>query len=48
MRRVPQNDAAKRLIWVGLLAGLGAVATAATSRLATAIWRSLYGEDPPE
>ena len=45
---MPQSDAAKRLIWVGILAGLGALSTAATSRLATAIWRSLYGEDPPE
>ncbi len=45
---MPQNDAAKRLLWVGILAGLGALSTALTSRLATTIWRSLYDEDPPE
>ena len=38
----------KRLVWSGLLAGLGAVASIATTRLATVIWRRMYGEDPPE
>jgi hypothetical protein len=45
---VPQNDALKRLVWAGLLAGLGALASVLTSRLAAAIWRQLYREDPPE
>ena len=43
-----QNELVKRLMWSGLLAGLGAVASVATMRLATVIWRRLYGEDPPE
>ena len=43
-----QNDLAKRLVWSGLLAGLGALATIATTRLATVIWVRLFDEDPPE
>ncbi|MEA2374938.1 MAG: hypothetical protein QOD53_1401 [Thermoleophilaceae bacterium] len=42
------NDLTKRLLWSGLLAGLGALATVATSRLATVIWVRLFDEDPPE
>jgi hypothetical protein len=43
-----QNDLVKRLMWSGLLAGLGALATVVTTRLATVIWVRLFGEDPPE
>ena len=42
------NDVTKRLIWSGLLAGLGALASVATTRAAAAIWRRAFGEDPPE
>jgi hypothetical protein len=42
------NDIVKRLVWSGLLAGLGAVASIATTRLAVVIWRRAFGEDPPE
>jgi hypothetical protein len=42
------NDMVKRLVWSGLLAGLGAVASIATTRLAVVIWRRAFGEDPPE
>ena len=42
------NDVVKRLVWSGLLAGLGAVASIATARIATMIWRRAFGEDPPE
>jgi hypothetical protein len=42
------NDLAKRLMWSGLLAGLGAIASVATTRLAAIIWRRLFDEDPPE
>jgi hypothetical protein len=45
---VPTNEMAKRLIWSGLLAGLGAVASIVTSKAAAMIWRRIYGEDPPE
>jgi len=43
-----QNDIVKRLVWSGLLAGLGAIASIATTRAAALIWRRIYGEDPPE
>jgi hypothetical protein len=42
------NDLVKRLIWAGMLAGLGALASIATTRLAAVIWRRIYDEDPPE
>ena len=42
------NDVTKRLVWSGLLAGIGALASVATTRLAAAIWRRAFGEDPPE
>jgi hypothetical protein len=43
-----ENDMVKRLVWSGLLAGLGAVASVATTRIAAMIWRRAFGEDPPE
>jgi hypothetical protein len=43
-----QNEVVKRLAWAGLLAGLGALATVITTRLATVIWVRVFGEDPPE
>lgn len=42
------NDVMKRLMWSGLLAGIGAIASVATTRLAAVIWRRLFDEDPPE
>jgi hypothetical protein len=42
------NDMTKRLMWSGLLAGLGALASVATTRVAAMIWRRAFGEDPPE
>jgi len=43
-----RNDITKRLVWSGLLAGLGALASIATTRAAAMIWRRIYDEDPPE
>lgn len=42
------NEMVKRLVWSGLLAGLGAIASIVTTRAAALIWRRIYGEDPPE
>jgi hypothetical protein len=42
------NDLTKRLLWSGLLAGLGAIASIATTKAAAMIWRRVFGEDPPE
>ena len=42
------NDLTKRLLWSGLLAGLGALTTIVANRIATAIWVKLFDEDPPD
>jgi hypothetical protein len=42
------NDLVKRLVWSGLLAAMGALASIAASRLAAIAYRRLYDEDPPE
>jgi len=42
------NEIVKRLVWAGMLAGLGALATVITTRIATAIWVKLFDEDPPD
>jgi hypothetical protein len=38
----------KRLMWSGLLAGTGALATLLASRVSTVIWKRLFDEEPPE
>jgi hypothetical protein len=43
-----QNQLVKRLLWSGLLAGLGAVATLVTTKVAAAIWLRIFNEEPPE
>jgi hypothetical protein len=43
-----ESELVKRLIWSGLLAGLGALASIVTSWTASLIWRRAFGEDPPE
>jgi hypothetical protein len=42
------NEIVRRLMWSGLVAGLGALATVVTTKLATLIWVRVFGEDPPE
>ena len=42
------NEIVRRLMWSGLVAGLGALATVATTKVATLIWQRVFGEDPPE
>jgi hypothetical protein len=42
------NDMVKRLMWSGLLATLGALASIATTKVAHLIWVRAFGEDPPE
>jgi hypothetical protein len=43
-----ENDLVKRLMWSGLLAGLGALFSIASSRAAALMWRRIFNEDPPE
>lgn len=38
----------KRLIWSGLLAATGALASIAAARIAGLVYRRIYDEDPPE
>jgi hypothetical protein len=43
-----ENDIVKRLLWSGMLAGAGALASIAASRVAAVLWRRLFDEEPPE
>jgi hypothetical protein len=43
-----ESPLVKRLIWSGLLAGFGALASIASARVAGVIWRRIFDEDPPE
>jgi hypothetical protein len=38
----------KRLLWSGLLAGTGALATLIASRVSAVIWKRVFDEEPPE
>jgi hypothetical protein len=42
------NEMVKRLTWSALLAGVGALASIATTKVAALIYRRAFGEDPPE
>ena len=42
------NDMVRKLLWAGLLAGTGALASLAAHRLSTAIWYRVFNEEPPE
>jgi hypothetical protein len=43
-----ENDIVKRLMWSGMLAVSGALASVAATKLAALLWRRLFDEDPPE
>lgn len=38
----------KRLLWSGLVAGTGALATLMASRVSALIWKRVFDEEPPE
>ncbi|MFN8113865.1 MAG: hypothetical protein U0R51_11795 [Solirubrobacterales bacterium] len=42
------NEITKRLVWSGLLAAFGAVASIAAARVAAIVYRRMFGEDPPD
>jgi hypothetical protein len=48
LRAMSDNEMVKRLAWAGLVAGVGALASIITSRVAAMIYRRVFGEDPPE
>jgi hypothetical protein len=43
-----ENEVVRRLLWAGLVAATGALATVLATRVATVIWVRVFGEDPPE
>jgi hypothetical protein len=43
-----ENDVIKRLMWSGLLAGIGALSSIVAHRIAARVWTGLFGEEPPE
>jgi hypothetical protein len=42
------NEIVKRLVWSGMLAAGGALASILASRLAAVLYRRLFDEDPPD
>jgi len=42
------NDILRRLVWGGLLAVMGALASVAAHRGAAVIYRRAFNEEPPE
>jgi hypothetical protein len=42
------NEIVRRLIWSGMLAASGAIASILAARLSAFLWRRLFDEDPPE
>lgn len=43
-----ENELVKRMLWTGLVAGVGALATLLSNKVATEIWERVMGEDPPD
>ena len=42
-----ENQMVRRLMWSGLLAGVGALTSIIANRIATEIWVRMFKEDPP-
>jgi hypothetical protein len=43
-----ESPLVKRLMWSGLLASVGALASLASTRIAAVIWTRVFGEEPPD
>jgi hypothetical protein len=43
-----ENELVKKMMWSGLLTAVGAFASIVTQRTAAAVWRRMFGEEPPE
>lgn len=41
------NEIVRRLMWTGLLAATGALASIAAHRVSEAIWMRIFNEEPP-
>jgi hypothetical protein len=42
------NEIVRKLLWTGLVAGAGALASVLANRLAAAVYVRITGEEPPE
>jgi hypothetical protein len=42
------NEIVRRLIWSGLLAATGALASVLAARVASIVYRRIFDEDPPD
>jgi hypothetical protein len=42
------NEVVRRLMWTGMVAATGALASVVANRLAAALWVRIFKEDPPE
>ncbi len=42
------NEMVRRLMWTGLVAATGALASVVALRVSAAVWQRLFDEDPPE
>lgn len=43
-----ENDVVRRLLWAGLVAATGALASIAAHRFSAFIWQRVFDEEPPE
>ena len=48
MRSMLESPLVKRLLWNGMLAGFGALASLAAARAAALVWTRVFDEEPPE
>jgi hypothetical protein len=42
------NEIVRRLVWSGLLAATGALASVVAARVASIVYRRIFDEDPPD
>jgi hypothetical protein len=42
------NEIVRRLVWSGMLAAGGALASIVASKLAAVLYRRMFNEDPPD
>lgn len=42
-----QNDIVKKLVWSGIMAGVGAIVAIAARKIAEQIWIRVFNEPPP-
>ncbi len=43
-----ESPLVKRILWSGIVAGTGALASLVSTRIAALIWMRVFGEEPPE